>query len=67
MMSSITLVRGKKGAQIFFTFGYYDTESELFTAVEELEQSFKRMGRKFETNYYLRKDGYIAYYITLAD
>lgn len=67
MIGSITLVRGKVGTQIFFTFGYYDSEHDLFQAVEELQDSFKRMGRGFETNYYIRKDGYIAYYITLAD
>lgn len=67
MVGSITLIRGKVGTQMFFTFGYYETEHDLFQAMEELQDSLKRMNRKFVTNYYVQTNGYIAYYITLAD
>ena len=62
MIGSIELVRHlTKTTNSYFTFGYYDTATELLEAVVKL----KEMGIVEEANYYIRKDGYIAYYITI--
>lgn len=65
MIGSITLSKGCKTTEQFLTIGYYDTEKELQNAVWELTQTFTKLNVLFEVNYYVRKDKYIAYYITL--